>query len=162
MDARYTTGLDIEECLGSEEDDHVHIFVADVVNSFNTMDRDMLDCVLSRLGLPGWFLHVYFELHADVRLRLKFATGIGEAWPKDGGTPQGYPLSVVFILTVYLPWKLSVVKCQLYVGNLKRVIRNSDALLDGARISNTSLLSGKLLLPPNVIFEVHVLPSYAL
>ena len=30
MDARNSTERDIEECLGSEEDEHVHIFVADV------------------------------------------------------------------------------------------------------------------------------------
>ena len=46
VDAWYTTALDIEECLGGEDDDHVHIFVADV-----------LDCVVSRLGLLGWFRH---------------------------------------------------------------------------------------------------------
>ena len=36
-------------------DDHVHTFVADVVKSFDTVDRNVVDCVLSRLGLPGWF-----------------------------------------------------------------------------------------------------------
>ena len=47
-----TTALDIEECLGSEEDDQVHTFVADVVKSFDTEDRSIVDCVLSGLGLP--------------------------------------------------------------------------------------------------------------
>ena len=70
VDAWYTTAWDTEECVGSVEDDHVHVFVADVVTSFDTIDGDLLDCVLSRLGLPGWFRGVYFELHADVRLRL--------------------------------------------------------------------------------------------
>ena len=38
MDAWYATAWDTEECVGSVEDDHVHVFVADVVNSFDTID----------------------------------------------------------------------------------------------------------------------------
>ena len=34
VDAWYSTALDIEECFESDEDDHVHIFVADVVKNF--------------------------------------------------------------------------------------------------------------------------------
>ena len=77
MDAWYSTALDIEECLESDEDDHVHIFVAEMVKSFVTVDRNILDCVLCRLGLPGWFRQVYFEFHSHVRLRFKFAACIG-------------------------------------------------------------------------------------
>ena len=39
-----------------------HIFVADVVKSFDTVDRDILDCALGRLGLPAWFRGVYSTL----------------------------------------------------------------------------------------------------
>ena len=38
-----------------------HVFVADVVKSFDTVDRDILDCALCRLGLPAWFRRVYFS-----------------------------------------------------------------------------------------------------
>ena len=31
---------------------NVHVFVADVVQSFDTVDRGILDFVLGRLGLP--------------------------------------------------------------------------------------------------------------
>ena len=130
-----------EECLGSEEDDHVHIFVADVVKYFDTVDRDILDCVLGMLGLPGWLRHVYFEFHADVSLRFKFAAGIGEAWTRDCGLPQGCPLSMIFTVALYLPWCKSLeaiggIKPHLYVDDSKRVSGNSDALLDAARSSN--------------------------
>ena len=50
-------------------DSHVHLFVADVIKSFDTVDRAILDRVLSSLGLPGWFRHAYFEYHANVRMR---------------------------------------------------------------------------------------------
>ena len=50
-------------------DSDVHLFVADVVKSFDTVDGGVLDLVLSSLGLPGWFRHAYFEFHSHVRLR---------------------------------------------------------------------------------------------
>ena len=39
--------------------------------SFDTVDRGVLDRVLSCLGLLAWFRHAYFEHHAHVRLRVK-------------------------------------------------------------------------------------------
>ena len=32
------------------------------------------------------------------------ATGLGELWTRDGRIPQGCPLSVMFIVALYLPW----------------------------------------------------------
>ena len=61
VEAWYTTSLDIEEVLSGVVDSDVHLFVADVVESFDTVDRSILDRVLSSLGLPGWFRHAYFE-----------------------------------------------------------------------------------------------------
>ena len=77
VEAWYTSALDIEEVLSGAADSHVHLFVADVVKSFDTVDRGILDRVLSSLGLPGWFRHAYFEYHAHVRLRFKLASGPG-------------------------------------------------------------------------------------
>ena len=72
-EAWFSTALDIEECLTGALDSDVHLFVADVVKSFDTVDRGILDCVLSSLELLGWFRHAYFEYHARVRLRFKLA-----------------------------------------------------------------------------------------
>ena len=60
VDAWYTTSVDIEEVLSNTRHDDFHFFVADVVKSFDTVDRDILDCALGRLGLPAWFRQVYF------------------------------------------------------------------------------------------------------
>ena len=46
-----------------------HVMVADVIKSFDTVDRSILDCALGRLGLPDWFRKVYFSFHSQVRLR---------------------------------------------------------------------------------------------
>ena len=83
VEAWYTSALDIEEVLAGAADSHVHLFVADVTKSFDTVDRVILDCVLSSLGLLAWFRHAYFEYHAHVRLRFEFAAGLGE--PLDSG-----------------------------------------------------------------------------
>ena len=47
-----TAALDIEEVLSGVVDSDVHLFVADVIKSFDTVDRGILDKVLSSLGLP--------------------------------------------------------------------------------------------------------------
>ena len=88
VEAWYTSSLDIEEVLTGATDSHVHLFVADVVKSFDTVDSGILDRVLSSLGLPGWFRHAYFEYHAHVRLRFKLASGLGRSWTRDGGISQ--------------------------------------------------------------------------
>ena len=51
-------------------------FFADVIESFDTVDRGIVDKVLSCLGLPGWFRHIYFEYHSHVRLRFKLVLGL--------------------------------------------------------------------------------------
>ena len=104
VEAWYTSSLDIEEVLAGAADSHVHLFVADDIESFDTVDRGILDRVLCSLGLPGWFRHAYFECHARVWLRFKPASGLGEPWTRDGGIPQGCPLSMMFIVALYLPW----------------------------------------------------------
>ena len=56
VEAWYTTALDIEEVLSGVADSDVHLFVADDIKSFDTVNRGILDKVLSSLGLPGWFV----------------------------------------------------------------------------------------------------------
>ncbi len=115
-----------------------HIFVADVVKSFDTVDRDILDCALGRLGLPAWFRRVYFSFHRDVRLRFKLAAGLGVAWKRDGCIPQGCPLSMVFIVALYTPWcryleSQSDISPQLYADNFKCTSYSVDCVLAAAQ-----------------------------
>ena len=140
VEAWYTTALDVEEVLAGAVDTHVHIFVADVVKSFNTVDRGILDRVLSSLGLPAWFRHAYFEYHSHVRLRFKLAAGLGQPWTRDGGIPQGCPLSMIFIVALYLAWcRYLGAQCevspQLYADNLKSVSGDTGLLLRAARFT---------------------------
>ena len=140
VEAWYTTALDIEEVLSGVVDSDVHLFVADVVKSFDTVDRGVLDLVLSSLGLPGWFRHAYFEFHSHVRLRFKLATGLGQPWTRDGCIPQGCPLRMKFVVALYLPRCRYLgeevgVQPQLYADNLKCVSRDPGVLLRVARFT---------------------------
>ena len=117
----------------------VHVFVADVIRSFDTVDRGILDRVLSSLGLLGWFRHAYFEYHAHVRLRFKLASGLGAPWSRDGEIPQGCPLSMMFIVALYLPCRYLAaqegVQPQQNADNLKCVSRDPGVLLRAARFT---------------------------
>ena len=137
VEAWFSTALDIEDVLSGTGNDQLHVMVADVIKSFDTVDRSILDCALGRLGLPGWFRRVYFSFHSQVRLRFKLAAGLGEPWCRDGGIPQGCPLSMVFIVALYVPWcryleSLPGIKPQLYADNLKCSAFRPRALFESA------------------------------
>ena len=57
-------------CLSGAVSDQLHVMVADVIKSFDTVDRSILDSALGRLGLPPWFRKVYLAYHNQVRLRV--------------------------------------------------------------------------------------------
>ena len=135
-----STALDVEEVLAGIGFDQLHVMVADVIKSFDTVDRSILDCALGRLGLPAWFRMVYFSFHSQVRLRFKLATGLGESWCRDGGIPQGCPLSMVFIVALYVPWfrrleATPAVRPQLYADNLKCTAECSRSLFSASRFT---------------------------
>ena len=78
------------------------------------------------------------RIHFHVRLRFKLASGLGQPWTRDGGIPQGCPLSMMFIVALQLPWCRYVgaqveVQPQLYADNLKCVSRDPEVLLGAAR-----------------------------
>ena len=88
VEAWFSTALDIDEVLSGVGGDQLHVMVADVIKSFDTVHRSILDCTLGRLGLPEWFRKTYSAYHRQVRLRFQLAAGLGEPWCRDGGIPQ--------------------------------------------------------------------------
>ena len=96
--------------------------------------------VLGGVQPRGWFRHAYFEFHSHVRLRFKLAVGLGQPWTRDNGIPQECPLSMMFIVALYLPWCNFLgsqvgVQPQLYADNLKCVSRDPEVLLSAARFT---------------------------
>ena len=49
MEAWFSAALDIEEVQSGARSDQLHVMVADVVKSFDTVDRSILDPALGRL-----------------------------------------------------------------------------------------------------------------
>ena len=45
-----------------------------------------------------------FSFHSQARLTFRLAAGLGESWCRDGGIVQGCPLSMVFIVALYVTW----------------------------------------------------------
>ena len=109
VDAWYSTALDSEEVLSGLSESHVHVFVADVVESFDTVGRGILDFVLGRLGLPVWFRRVYFSYHANVRLRFKLACGLGSPRYSSGLSAQHGFFSWLFTFLGVGLWSLFLV-----------------------------------------------------
>ena len=59
MEAWYTTALEIEEVLAGAVDTHVHVFVADVAKSLDTVDGGFWTVCLAVLAcLPGSVINV--------------------------------------------------------------------------------------------------------
>ena len=71
--------------------DQLHVMVADVRKSVDTVDRSILDCALGRLGSPDLFRTAYFSFHSRVRLWFFLAA----AWA-DHGVGMWAFLRVVF------------------------------------------------------------------
>ena len=63
VEAWFSTVLEIEEVLSGVGGVQLHVMVADVIKSFDTVDRSILGCALGRLGLPLWFRKVCFSHH---------------------------------------------------------------------------------------------------
>ena len=100
MEVWFSAALDIEEVLSGACDEQLHVMVAGVIKSFDTVARTILDCALGRLGLLPWFRRDYFAYHNQLRLRFKLAAGQEKPWCRDGGIPQGCPLSMIFIVAL--------------------------------------------------------------
>ena len=158
VEAWFSCALDIEEVLTGATDSDIHLFVVDVPLSFDTVDRRILDRVLSNLGLPGWFRHAYFEYHAHVWLRFKLASGLGEPWTRDGGIPQVCSLSMMFIVALYLPWCRYLLLMRRFSHSCMLIILSAFLgilVCYGVLLSSPLVMSGwlvKSLLPASVCF----------
>ena len=88
VEAWYTTALDIEEVLAGDVDSHVHVFVADVVKSCDTVDRGFgsgsrlswLACLVSSMLTLSIMRMLAFDLSLQLAL---VSLGLGmEVFPR--------------------------------------------------------------------------------
>ena len=109
VEAWYTAALDVEEVLSGVVDSDIHLFVAGVVKSFDTVDREILDRVLSILRLPGWFRRVHFEFHSHVRLRFKlgcwFRPALDQGWGYSSRVSFEHDVHCCFVFALVLVFR---------------------------------------------------------
>ena len=155
VEAWFSTALDIEEVLSGAGGDQLHVMVADVIKSFDNVDKSILDCALGRLGLPDWFRKVYFSFHGQLDL-----VNLGVEMVV---FPRGCLLGMVFIVALYVPWcrhleALPDFKPQLYADDLKCSAERPCACLSllGSLLSMPGLLVRMCLL---VSMSILALPS---
>ena len=132
---------DIEEVLSGTGGDQLHVMVADVIKSFDTVNQVYFGLLLwVAWGCLTGFARFILSFHSRVRLRFKLAAGLGEPWCRNGGFPQGCPLSMIFIVALYVPWcrhldALPDVKPQPYADNLKCSAARPRALFESANFT---------------------------
>ena len=87
------------------------------------------------------FVMLVLSIMPECGPRLKLAAGLGEPWTRDGGILQGCPLSMMFMVALYLPWchglaEREGVVPQLYAENLKCASRDSGDHLAAAQFTS--------------------------
>ena len=70
------------------------------MKSFDIVDRNFVDKVLSSLSVPDWCGHAYFELHAQVRLWFELAAGVGSHYARRN-IPPGCHFNMAFIVALH-------------------------------------------------------------
>ena len=127
-------------------------FVADVVKSFDTVDRGVLDLELGVWVFLSGF--VWFMLVTT----LMFGSGLSllvVLVRLDGGIPEGCPLSMIFIVAFWALVSIPGVRPQLYADNLKCVSGSPAAFLGAARFSRVYIrLVGQEAAPKKCVFLV--------
>ena len=76
VEAWYTSALDIEEVLSGASDSHLHLFVADVIKSFDTVDRGILGSGVEQ----SWFAWLVSSCLFSVSCSCSVKVQIG-FWP---------------------------------------------------------------------------------
>ena len=141
VEAWFSTALDIEEVLSGTGGDQLHVMVADVIGSFDTVVRSILDCALGRLGLPDFcfvrsiFLFIVRFVSGSSLLVVLVNRGVGMVvFPRA-------VLSVWFSLWFFTSlgvviWMLCLMlKPQLFADDLKCSAERPRALFESARFT---------------------------
>ena len=136
VEAWFSTAMVIEEVLSGTGGDQLHVMIAGVIKSFDTVDRSILDCALGR----GWVCLTGF-VECIFRFIVRFVSGSSLLLVSHGvGMGEGCPLSMVFIVALYVSWcrhldALPDVKPQLYAHNLECSAERPRALFESARFT---------------------------
>ena len=141
VEAWYSTPLDIEEVLSRLL---ILMFISSLMMSSNPLIRLIGACLTESSAVLGCLVGLRMRTFGIMPV-LEFGLSSRPAFGKPGserrGTPQGCPLSMIFIVALHLPWcrvleSVPGVIPRLYADNLKCVSFCPEALCSAARFTN--------------------------
>ena len=101
-EAWWETALIIEEHL--IDGTPFTIGSADIFKCFDQIQRDIIYAMAARLGMYPHVLDAYARFQEALDMHNTIAGGLGRAFTKLCGIPQGCPLSMLIIAMAMLPW----------------------------------------------------------
>ena len=105
-DAWYTLASEVEHYKLCGED-----FVggtADIAKCFDQISRILVYRLAREAGMPLEILSAYQRYQENLKVHNTIAKGIGKAFTRKCGIPQGCPLSMMFTSLIMRPWILKV------------------------------------------------------
>ena len=81
---------------------------ADIMKCFDQVVRPLLYFVLRIAGLPYRILEPYIRYSESMRVHDTIGQGIGHAYQRRCGIPQGCPLSMCFLALLLRPWTVAM------------------------------------------------------
>ena len=110
-DAWYTLASEIEHYKMHSED-----FVggtADIAKCFDQISRTLVYRLAEKAGMPMAILSAYKRYEESVKVHNTIAKGIGKAFTRKCGIPQGCPFSMMYSSLLMRPWMM---KCKKNIG----------------------------------------------
>ena len=101
-DAWWETGLMLE--IAEEHDEHTTGGAVDIRNCFDQLIRTLIYAQAKAAGMPQGVLSAYVTFQEKLTTRNSLAGGLGKAYTKPCGIPQGCPLSMMFVALDMRPW----------------------------------------------------------
>ena len=103
-DAWYAIAGEVEQYKLGDED-----FVGgtvDIAKCFDQISRQLLYRLASKAGMPPQILNAYIKYQDSLKVHNTIAKGIGQAFSRKCGIPQGCPFSMMFSSLTMKPWMM--------------------------------------------------------
>lgn len=97
----------------------------DIAKCFDQISRPLLYRLAEAAGMPPGILSAYKRYQESLKVHNTIAKGIGKAFTRKCGIPQGCPLSMMFTSFIMRPW---MIKCKSISENIDPTILADDIL----------------------------------
>ena len=123
-DAWYAIAGEVEQYKLNEED-YVGGTV-DIAKCFDQISRQLLFRLARKAGMPSQILNAYIKYQESLKVHNTIAKGIGIAFSRRCGIPQGCPFSMMFSALIMRPWMM---QCKYISAGIAPKILADDIIL---------------------------------